>query len=159
MDEILTRWATDLNKYQKDFQKQAGQVAEWDRLLVDNTDKIGKLVTKTIAAERDATEVERQLKSVEDQQSELEQFLDKYEGQVDELVRSHGLENESGVDAERDRTYKLAEKLTDRLDGLNKDLTDVIDEINNLGAMLNNSSGPDDPVSDSIPVNSRLLIF
>jgi hypothetical protein len=43
--------------------------------------------------------------------------------------------------------YKLAEKLTDRLDGLNKDLSDVIEEINGVSALLSNSSGTDDPVS------------
>src|SRR5699024_7332441 len=33
MDEIITRWATDLTKYQKDFREQAEKVAEWDRML------------------------------------------------------------------------------------------------------------------------------
>ena len=45
------------------------------------------------------------------------------------------------------RRYKMAEKVTDRLEGLNKDLTDVIDEINSVSGMLSNTSGQDDPVS------------
>jgi len=53
----------------------------------------------------------------------------------------------SGVDLERERTYRLAEKLNGRLDQLNRDLTDVIDEINTVGTLLSRSKGGDDPVS------------
>jgi nuclear pore complex protein Nup62 len=105
MDEILTRWATDLTKYQKEFQKQAEQVAEWDRILVDNTDKISKLVTKTIQAERDAAEVEKQLSLVENQQDELAQWLDKYDKEIDDMIQKVGLTGDiAGVDVDRERT-------------------------------------------------------
>jgi nuclear pore complex protein Nup62 len=105
MDEILTRWATDLAKHQKEFQKQAQQVAAWDRLLVENADQISKLVTQTFQAERDAAEVERQLSGVESQQQELEQWLDKYEKEADDLLARAGLSNETtGTDVERERT-------------------------------------------------------
>jgi nuclear pore complex protein Nup62 len=30
MDEIINRWANDLAKYQKEFQKQAMKISEWD---------------------------------------------------------------------------------------------------------------------------------
>jgi nuclear pore complex protein Nup62 len=106
MDEILTRWATDLAKHQKEFQKQAMQVAEWDRILVDNTDKIGKLLAKTFQAERDASEVEKQLSGVESQQEELDQYLDRYEKEVDDMIQKHGLtQDNAGLDIERERTY------------------------------------------------------
>jgi nuclear pore complex protein Nup62 len=108
MDEILTRWATDLNKYQKEFQHQAKQVAAWDQILVENTEKIGKLVTKTFQAERDAAEVEKQLSNVEGQQNELEQWLDKYDKEVDEMVQKVGLSGDGGgIDLERERTCVL----------------------------------------------------
>lgn len=107
MDEIITRWASDLSKYQKEFQAQAEQVAAWDRTLVENTDKISKLYNKTFQAERDAAEVERQLTNVESQQEELGMWLDRYEREVDEMInlqvggRGDGLQ---GPDQERDRT-------------------------------------------------------
>jgi nuclear pore complex protein Nup62 len=105
MDEILTRWATDLAKHQKEFQKQAMQVAEWDRILVDNTDKIGKLLAKTFQAERDASEVEKQLAGVESQQEELDQYLDRYEKEVDDMIQKHGMtQDTAGLDIERERT-------------------------------------------------------
>jgi nuclear pore complex protein Nup62 len=85
MDEIITRWASDLLKYQKEFQEQAEKVAAWDRLLVDNGEKIQKLYSSTYEAERTSTEVERQLAAVESQQAELTSWLDHYELQVDEM--------------------------------------------------------------------------
>ena len=47
--------------------------------------------------------------------------------------------------------YKLAEKLSDRLNELNRDLTEMIDEINGVSQTLSKSSKPDDPVSLPFP--------
>lgn len=106
MDEIITRWASDLSKYQKEFQKQAAKVAEWDRMLVDNSDKIHRLYGSTLEAERATVEVERQLSSVENDQAELEYWLDHYEKQVDEIMSSQVGEGDSvkGPDQDRVRT-------------------------------------------------------
>lgn len=153
MDEILTRWAADLSKHQKEFQKSAKQVATWDTLLVKNTEKISKLYAKTFQAEREASEVEKQIAAVESEQEELDQWLTKYEGEVEDMIRKvgGGLDGSAGgVDIERERVYRVAERVTERLEGLNTDLGDVIDEVNAASAMIGKSSGPDDQVcSDS----------
>lgn len=159
MDEIITRWASDLSKYQKEFQAQAEQVAIWDRTLVENSDKISKLYSKTFQAERDAAEVERQLTLVEGQQEELGMWLERYEKEVDEMIKNQvrGREGLQGPDQERERTYKLAEKLSDRLNELNRDLTEMIDEINGVSQTLSKSNKPDDPLSQVVRVlNSHL---
>ena len=163
MDEILNRWASELSTHTTAFKKQAEQVAEWDRALVENTDKIGKLYLKTFQAERDAAEVERQLSAVEAQQAEMETLLDGWEREVESIVQQRGGEigGGGGVDAERERTYQVAEKVSERLTGLNKDLADVVEEINNASAMLNKSSNPDDPVSAAMlpfPVTAKVLV-
>ena len=105
MDDIITRWATDLSKYKKEFQAQAEKVARWDRMLVDNSEKIQKLYGQTLQAERATTEVERQLTAVENDQAELESWLDHYEKEIDGMVKQRG-DNEpaTGPDAERQRT-------------------------------------------------------
>ena len=107
MDEIITRWASDLSKYQKEFQKQAERVASWDRMLVENSEKIQKLYGSTLEAERATTEVERQLTAVENDQNELEIWLDYYEREVDSLTSKQIGQGESlqGPDSERERTY------------------------------------------------------
>jgi len=107
MDEIITRWASDLSKYQKEFQSQAEKVAKWDRMLVENSDKIQKLYGSTLEAERATSEVERQLSAVESQQEELSGWLDRYERDVDALMSRQVGQGEGlqGPDQERERTY------------------------------------------------------
>ncbi len=106
MDEIITRWASDLSKYQKEFQSQAEKVAKWDRMLLENSDKIQKLYGSTLEAERAKSEVERQLSSVESQQEELSGWLDRYEREVEEMTARQVGQGEglSGPDQERERT-------------------------------------------------------
>ncbi|KKY19815.1 putative nucleoporin nsp1-like protein [Diplodia seriata] len=159
MDEIITRWATDLSKYQKSFQSQAKQVAEWDRMLVENSDKISKLYSKTFQARKDTEEVERQLTAVESDQAELSRWLDNYEKEVDDLMDKMvgGQDGLQGPDQERERTYKLAEKLSDRLNDLNKDLSDMIEEINSVSATLSKTDKPDDPLSQVVRVLNNHL--
>lgn len=166
MDEIITRWATDLSRYQKEFKSQAAKVAEWDRLLVENGEKIQKLYTSTYEAEKASNEIERQLSGVESQQDELTAWLDQYEAQLEELFKKQQLGSGSGSggeqksaandglgpDQERERTYKLAEKLTDRLDEMGKDLTKMIKEINDMSGSLSKGSKADDPLSQIIRV-------
>ena len=109
MDEIITRWAADLSKYQKEFQSQAETVAKWDRALVDNADKVRQLYSRTFQAERDAGEVEKQLTMMEENQQELDSYLDRYEREIENLMKMHGVSGKSdglrGPDQERERTY------------------------------------------------------
>lgn len=149
MDEIITRWATDLQKYQKEFKDQATKVADWDRLLVENGEKIQKLYLSTHEAEKASNEIDRQLQAVESQQAELEIYLDRYEKEVDEMWTKQigSSEQLGGPDQERERTYKLAENVTDRLEEMGKDLGKMISEINDISGSLNKGNKPDDPVS------------
>jgi nuclear pore complex protein Nup62 len=149
MDEIITRWASDLLKYQKDFQDQAAKVALWDRLLVENGEKIQTLSDNTFEAERSTKEIESQLSTVESQQAELTSWLDRYEADVDEMfARQVGPgENLQGPDQERERTYKIAEKLTDRLDEMGKNITSMIEAINDASSNVSKNAKTDDPVS------------
>lgn len=156
MDEIITRWASDLAKYSKEFQKQAEKVATWDHMLVENSEKIQKLYGSTLEAERATAEVERQITAVENDQAELEAWLSKYEQQVDQMTSNSG-DSYHRPDQERQRTYELAEKLSTRLDEMGKDLGSMIDEINDASSTLNKNTKPDDPLSQVVRVlNSHL---
>jgi nuclear pore complex protein Nup62 len=164
MDEIITRWASDLRQYQDQFQKEAEQVARWDKVLVENSSKVGKLYAKTFQAERDAAEIENQLRQMEESQQELDVYLDRYEKEVDNLMKLRGVGGSGlsdglrGPDQERERTYTLAEKLQDRLNELNKDLTEMIEEINNTSQTLSKTGTPDDPVSKVLPIHLELIL-
>jgi len=126
--------------------------------LVENGDKIQKLYNTTFEAERSSAEVERQLSTVEGQQAELEQWLDRYEQEVDDMFRGSVGETLQGPDQERERTYKMAEKLADKLDEMGKDLTTMIEAMNEASATLNKSTKSDDPLSHIVRVlNSHLM--
>lgn len=151
-----------MSKYQKEFEQQAETVAKWDRAMVENSDKVRQLYSKTFQAERDAAEVERQLTNVEENQAELDSYLDRYEKEIENMMKSHGVSGRAdglrGPDQERERTYKLAEKLQDRLNELNKDLTEMIEEINRTSQDLSKTGKPDDPLTKVVRVlNSQLM--
>lgn len=116
--------------------------------MVENGDKIQKLYLSTFEAERQSTEIERQLSNVESQQDELAQWLDKYEADVDEMFSRQVGQGETlqGPDQERENTYKLAEKLTERLDEMGKNLGGMIEAINEASTTLSKTSKQDDPV-------------
>jgi len=178
MDEILTRWASELGDFQTKFQQQAGRVAEWDRSLADNTERVAKLYSATFQAERDAAEVERQLAHLESQQEELSGWLTRYEKEVDKIREDGalpplggpgggggvggsssggGASGDGGPDSERERTYGLAETLVRRVDRLNGDLAEVIGEINGVSAMLSKATGPDDPLTQVVRILNEHL--
>ncbi|RKF56489.1 Nucleoporin nsp1 [Golovinomyces cichoracearum] len=159
MDEIITRWASDLSKYQKEFQDQASKVAAWDRLMVENGEKIQKLYLSTYEAERQNAEIERQLLNVESQQDEVASWLDKYECEIDEMFSRQVGQGDSlqGPDQEREKTYKLAENLTERLDDMGKNLTNMIDAINDASSTLSKTGKPDDPLSSIVRVLNNHL--
>lgn len=152
MDEIITRWASDLLKYQQEFQQQAEKVARWDRLLVDNGEKIQTLADNTFEAERATREIDQQLTTVEEQQGELTAWLDQYEAEVDDMFAKQVGPGETlqGPDQERERTYKVAEKLTDRLDEMGKNITSMIEAINDASTSVSKNAKADDPVSFAI---------
>lgn len=159
MDEIITRWASDLSKYQKEFQEQASKVAAWDRLMVENGEKIQKLYFSTYEAERQNVEIERQLLNVESQQDEVASWLDKYESDIDEMFSRQVGQGDmlQGPDQEREKIYKLAEKLTDRLDEMGKNLTSMIDAINDASTTLSKNGKADDTLSSIVRVLNNHL--
>ena len=149
MDDILTRWASDLTKYTKQFKSQAETVGQWDQILVDNMAKISKLYANTVTSEKQTASVEMQLAAVENQQNELDSWLTKYENEVNDMLAKNGPDPSemAGPDQERERTYKLAEKLGERLEDMSRDLESMIEEVNSANASLNKATKADEPVS------------
>lgn len=134
-------------------------MAKWDLVLMENVNKVQKLYGNTVDAERATQEVERQLASVEGQQEELSSWLDRYEREVDEMMSKQVGSGEAlqGPDQERERTYKLAEKLSGRLNEMGKDLSSMIEEVNNASGTLSKTNKADEPISQIVRIlNSHL---
>ncbi|KAG6296646.1 hypothetical protein E4U09_001686 [Claviceps aff. purpurea] len=154
MEDIVTRWASDLTKYQKEFKEQATAVSSWDCNLVNNGEKIQKLYLDTFEAERASHEIERQLAAVESQQEELEAWLNRYESEMQDMFAKQIGPGEqlAGPDQERERTYKLAEKLTQHLDEKSRDLSKMVKEINDISGTLSKGPKTEDALSQIVRV-------
>ena len=103
--------------------------------------------------------VEMQLTAVENQQAELEAWLSKYETDVDEMLakESSNPTEVGGPDQEREKTYKLAEKLSERLDEMGSDLESMVEEVNAANAGLSKTGKADEPVGRSLSAASAQL--
>ncbi|KAG4306383.1 hypothetical protein PORY_000371 [Pneumocystis oryctolagi] len=158
IDDIINKWTSDLETYSRQFNQQAAEVSKWDRLLIESGDKISKLYADTIEAEQTQLKVDQTLTYIESQQNEMSAFLDQYESQVQELSDRQfgGPDGMQPADQEREKVYNLAEKLTEQLDGLGRNLKSMIEEINTASSMINKTN-EDDPLSSIIKIlNSHL---
>ncbi|KTW29836.1 hypothetical protein T552_01040 [Pneumocystis carinii B80] len=158
LKDIINKWTRDLDNYSRQFIQQATEVSKWDRLLIESGDKISKLYADTIEAEQIQTKVDQTLTYIESQQNEMSAFLDQYESQVQELSERQFCtpDGMQPADQEREKVYTLAEKLTEKLDGLGRDLGSMIDEINAASNLIN-KTGEDDPLSSVVKIlNSHL---
>jgi len=159
MDEVLTHWATDMSRYSKEFKEQAETIARWDQIIVDNSSKIDKLYVRTRTCERQTMSVDMQLAAVENQQTELESWLTKYENDVDEMLAKDNANPSElgGPDQERERTYKLAERLGERLDEMERDLGSMVEEVTAANANLSKNGKADEPITQIVKIlNSHL---
>ena len=145
----MSRWLNDTAKYKAQFLRQAEEIKKWDQILVDNGEKISKLYNDTIEEEKKQNRVETQLMYLENEQNELGEILDHYEGQVKELFQGQmgGHEGMQPADQEREKTYHLAQKLNKHLEQMGKDLGGMIDEINKASTTINKTTNQEDPVS------------
>jgi len=159
MDEILTRWASDLTRYTKEFKSHAETIAHWDQIIVDNSARIDKLYVKTRTCEKQTMSVEMQLSAVENQQNELEAWLNKYENDIDEMLAKDSSQTEpGGPDQERERTYQLAERLGERLDDMGRDLQSMVEEVNAANASLGKNGKADEPVCELVDLNAERML-
>lgn len=95
-----------------------------------------------------------QLSTVENQQAELESWLNVYEKQVDEMLEREGKGQGEvgGPDSEREKTYRLSEKLGERLEEMGTDLEGMVSEINAANSALSRNGKQDEPVRVYITV-------
>lgn len=100
-----------------------------------------------------------QLSTVENQQAELESWLNVYEKQVDEMLEREGKGQGEvgGPDSEREKTYRLSEKLGERLEEMGTDLEGMVSEINAANSALSRNGKQDEPITQIVRIlNSHL---
>jgi len=161
IEEIVNKWSTDLETNVKDFTRLAGEIAVWDRALIDNGNTISALFQHVMLSEREQSDLEQSLKHAEEQQTELASTLDVYEKYANELFdsQSGGLRalDVGPADAERDKQYSLAADLNSHLDDLSRSLTQMIDSVNSISEPGNETTKKDAPLDQIASILSSHL--
>ncbi|KAG1757620.1 Nsp1-like C-terminal region-domain-containing protein [Suillus lakei] len=152
IEEIVNKWSSELEVHVREFNKFAGEVAVWDRALMENGNNLATLFTHVQAVEREQNDIDQALDHIEQQQKDLSATLDAYERSAEELFGESGTLRalDTGpADTERDKNYMLATELHAHLDDLSGSLTQMIDSVNALSLIPNGSQGMvgnDDPM-------------
>ncbi|KAG6911717.1 hypothetical protein DXG01_007967 [Tephrocybe rancida] len=161
IEEIVNKWSTDLETHVKEFNKFAGEVAVWDRALIENSNTLAALYSHVEAAERDQNDIDQSLDHIEQQQTELASTLIAYEKVAQEILGSQGggmrALDTGPADTERDKNYMLATDLHTHLDDLSGSLTQMIDSVNALSLPSIDSSPAEDPMAQIAQILSSHL--
>ncbi|KAL5507999.1 NSP1 [Sanghuangporus vaninii] len=141
IEEIVNKWSSELETNVREFNGLAGEIAVWDRALIDNGNTIAALLQHIMMAEREQSDIEQSLKHVEDQQKELASTLEVYEKAAGEIFDAQGgglrALDVGPADAERDKHYTLAAELNTNLDDLSRSLLQMIESVNSLSESEN----------------------
>ncbi|KAK0461870.1 Nsp1-like C-terminal region-domain-containing protein [Desarmillaria tabescens] len=159
IEEIVNKWSTDLETHVREFNKFAGEVAVWDRALIENGNNLAALYGHVLAAEREQNEVNQSLDHIEQQQRDLAATLDAYEKTAQEIFGGQGANlrsiDKGPADMERDKNYMLATDLQTNLDDLSGSLTQIIESVNSLS--LPSDSSSQDPMTQIAQILSSHL--
>ena len=157
IEDIISKWTSVLGNLTKEFQTQASDINSWDKVLMENGDRITQMYTEVVVAERKQTSIDQTLDYINRQQDDVEALLDNYEAQAAEFLSDlAGPDGLQPVDQEREKSYRLAEDLNEKLESMSGNLTNVIKEMNTVQSELANAN-PDDALTQIVKVlNSHL---
>lgn len=139
LEEETNKWMAELEEEERSFLLQATQVNAWDRLVIENGDKIVQLNTDLERVKLEQQKLEHELDFVQSQQRELGDLLSPIESALEAMP---AISYQQHADLEREHTYQLAESLDAQLKRMGQDLKEIIDRINSSNA----KPDPDDPV-------------
>ncbi|XP_061698198.1 nucleoporin 62 like [Syngnathoides biaculeatus] len=146
LEGLINKWSLELEDQERHFLQQATQVNAWDRMLVENGERITSLHKEMEKVKLDQKRLNQELDFILSQQKELEDLLCPLEESVKEQSGTIYMQN---ADEERERTYKLAENVDAQLKRMSQDLKEIIEH-------LNTSSGPAD-TSDPLQQICKIL--
>ena len=160
LDEIAITFQSSLGTLVDAFRSQAVQVAQWDRQVLINQERLVRVLEDAQRAEQVQERLEKDLDFVLSQQNEMHQSLTAIEEQVKDLIdtaseRPRGTATTStgalwstsgssltgAVERERQRHYELAAKVRHDLDQVYTMLEQTITELNGVYASGSGGGG------------------
>lgn len=133
LEELINKWNLALEEQEKLFTNQATQVNAWDKLLIENGDKIVSLNDAVEKIKAEQNTLEQELEFISAQHSELEEFITPLQNDLAKI---------SQIDMERSQIYLIAENLDTQLKQMSEDLKEVIEHLNEA----NKAQDPNDPI-------------
>nr|XP_002129766.1 nuclear pore glycoprotein p62-like [Ciona intestinalis] len=131
LETRINKWTNELEQQEQLFLTQATQVNAWDKLLIDNGEKITNLNSEFEKVKCDQDRLDQEIDFIRTQQQELEDLLLPLEEKTRQQVSSlAGAVHTHHADVERERTYNLAENIDAQLKQMVQDLKEVIEHIN-----------------------------
>ncbi|XP_037368012.1 nucleoporin-62 C-terminal-like protein [Talpa occidentalis] len=128
---LLYKWNLELEDQEKYFLHHATQVNAWDRILIENGEKITVLHGEVEKVKQDQKRLEQELDFILSQQKELEDLLIPLEASVKDQNGSLSLQH---ADGEHENTYKSAENIDAQLKQMTQDLKDIVEHLNSFGS-------------------------
>jgi len=127
VEELINKWSIELEEQEQMFMRQANQVNQWDRLLMENAERITDLNGEVERVKADQGRLNHDLDFIASQQTELEDMLLPLE----EKIKAAGVTlNNQYSDNEREKTYGLAEHIDTQLKQMSGDIKEVIEHLN-----------------------------
>ncbi|XP_046704829.1 nucleoporin 62 like isoform X2 [Silurus meridionalis] len=152
LESLINKWSSELEDQERHFLQQATQVNAWDRMLVENGEKITSLHKDMEKVKLDQRRLDQELDFILSQQKELEDLLIPLEESVKEQSGTIYMQN---ADEERERTYKLAENVDAQLKRMSQDLKEIIEHLNTSNGLADTSDPAVDPFKHRV-IASRL---
>ncbi|ALC41507.1 Nup62 [Drosophila busckii] len=121
LEEHINKWTLEFEEQEKVFAEQATQINAWDKLLINNNQKIIELNDAVGKVKNDQQVLDQELEFIATQHKELEESLAPLEKEFINLPR---------VDHERSQTYLMVENLDTQLKQMSEDLKEIIDNLN-----------------------------
>lgn len=133
LEEHINKWTLELEEQEKMFANQATQINAWDRVLIENSDKIVTLNDAFTKVKLEQKALEHELEYVAAQHAELDECIKPLEMEMSKSQQ---------FDPEREQTYLMAESLDTQLKQMGEDLKEVIEHLNEA----NKDRDPNDPI-------------
>jgi nuclear pore complex protein Nup62 len=148
IEEIIVSWNEELENQIQEFQRQAVSLSEWDKKILHNAERVGKLNTRVSEMEQLHRELEQGVTYVTAQQAELESLLDGIDRELPKMVTALGKQPQVGSDADRAKTFHLAESLQVQLNDVSSQLSRLVNQVNTASSPKLSASTSNNPTTD-----------